>query len=162
MNIEMNNPRISMVAVALLSTLFGLSGCDGSDSGDAGPSAQTIASLCARVAQCSDTPITAEFMTQCRMATGSLASVLVDTESFSECIADLSCEVLTNENRVAACVDLDPTSVHCGKQGLRACTNAGLCREIDCRDACSSVGVAYVGCGLNSRYGYDTCLCAGD
>lgn len=166
----MNNPgmasrplsKLVRLAVVLPSALLCLLGCDGSNSSDPGPSVQTVTALCARAAACSGTSVTTEFLTECRTATGSLGSVLVDPESFTRCVEELSCDQLANETRVATCLDLDPTSVHCGQQGLRACTNAGLCREIDCRDACAAAGVAYLGCGLNQRYGYDTCLCQAD
>lgn len=146
------------LALGLLFSLV-LPGCDSSTSSSKSSSAGAITSLCNRVAQCMDTPATAAFMQQCQLATGSLSSVLVDPESFSSCIEDLACSAISDEPKIQACLDLDPTTIRCGEEGLLACTNAGQCREIDCHEACATVGATYFDCGPNAQYGYDTCLC---
>jgi hypothetical protein len=146
----------------LLGTALLAAGC-GSDSTSGSPLLQVVDELCQRAAGCAGTTFDAEEMQECRQLAGALGMVLPDPESFANCVRKLDCDELLaaedDPSAIRACVDLDPTSVHCGTRGLLACTNAGFCTEIDCNEVCSLVDAHYDSCGESDEHPYEVCLC---
>lgn len=116
--------------------------------------------LCQKVAACNDVKLSAADKAACRSMTGSLATVLVDPEYFRDCLEDLACNELEDQDKIAQCTDLDPTTLTCQDDGLLACTNGGRCSEIDCRRVCPIVGASYDSCGMSAEHGYEVCICA--
>ena len=135
----------------------------GSTSEEPSSLVEVVDSLCLRVAQCADTTFDAEEMQSCRSVAATFGMVLPDPESFAECMNKLDCSALLgvedDQTELQACIDLDPTSVRCGAEGLLACTNAGFCSEIDCEQACEIMGASDASCGESSDYSYDVCRC---
>jgi hypothetical protein len=151
-------PVLALLGAALLAVACGSDG-----SGSATPLRQAVDEVCQRAAQCAETTFDAEEMQECRGFAGALGLVLPDPASFAACMRALDCDELlaaeADPSIIQACIDLDPTSVRCGAQGLLACTNAGFCSEIDCREACNLVGARYDSCGESDEHPYEVCRC---
>ncbi len=144
--------------LSLLLTAVLALGCDSSETNTSAIGA-SLDNLCRKTAECQNVELGPGDLRACRAAIGMLGSVLVDPESFDACLGGLSCTELGDETAVQRCLDLDPTTIHCGDDQLLACTNAGLCSEIDCRSVCTLVDATYSHCRESSDYGYDVCWC---
>ena len=134
-----------------------------SDDGNTSLLRQAIKDVCRQVERCAEVRFSAAEMQECRRVGGALGLVVPDPESFSECVKELDCdellEVEYDQAALYSCIDLDPTTVRCGEEGLLACTNAGYCSEIDCEEACKIVGTEYDSCGESDEHPYEVCRC---
>jgi len=133
-------------------------GCDSSET-DTSAIGSSLDNLCRKAAECEGVKLGPGDLRACRSAIGTLGSVLVDPESFDACLGELSCAELADETAIQRCLDLDPTTIHCGEDDLLACTNAGVCSQIDCGTVCSLIQGTYSHCGASPEFGYDVCWC---
>jgi hypothetical protein len=134
-------------------------GCDDT-SDNADVTTQALNTLCRKIGTCSDMSLSASDLAVCREAASPLATALVDPDYFQACVSELSCSELQDQETIAGCTDLDPSTLACDGDVLLACTNGGLCREIDCRSICPIVGATFDSCGPSPTYGYEVCICA--
>jgi len=148
----------------LLSLSHFVSACGDGDDFEASELSRTAGgALCSRAAKCSgESPPVVELEDCARFANRAFGTVLPDPDGTVACINAGPCDQLENnpEPLITGCIDLDPSSVSCSDDNtLHLCNNSGVCRDADCRTACSLVGTSHVGCGFSDADGYDQCLC---
>jgi hypothetical protein len=154
-----------MRLITTLGTLLTLAlvlGCNDSndDSGPSGPWVAPATSLCDKAGQCSGGELSSSEMNQCLDLVKPTFAILPDPDSFENCVLGLDCATLQNdETAITDCLDINTDTMACvGSDALHACTNAGVCKDIDCSDACKLMDGTAVGCGIGDE-GWANCLC---
>lgn len=146
--------RAAPIVACLLASAGGCGGAEPSEIEHAS------ARVCARLAECTKTPMDDTGRALCETLYAASLQILPDPPGFERCIDALSCAELTGDDAaVVGCLALDEASIWCRDGGLRACTTTGVCRTIDCRQACAVLAATFDRCGHSQDKGHDVCWC---
>jgi len=133
----------------------------GGSGGSAG--AGLAASLCQRAEACTGIRWSADQTATCLNQSAPLFGPLIpDPTSTKACLAGAECSALAADAAgvVASCVDLNQAAAKCvDARAIHACTWAGVCTDLPCRDVCASQGGITLGCGPAPTGSGDACQC---
>ena len=81
----------------------------------------------------------------------------------SQAVWNTPCEALADDiqllQAIDECMDLDESSLECDGDYLTACTNAGVCHDVDCEKGCDYLYGSFMYCDYDEEKEHDVCWC---
>lgn len=123
-----------------------------------------VDAFCTMYGQCAGVSMTMTELQMCRQMALPILQLMPDPEYSKACFARLTCAQLLDDVQlqaaVAACLNVDSSTVVCSGSTLHGCSKTGKCTDVDCSAACTAVGYSFVGCVDDSSAGHQKCGCA--
>jgi hypothetical protein len=91
------------------------------------------------------------FMAECLEGASMIMLYVIDPQAFVTCFNAVPCEKLAKTKDMLAaviqCAAIDAQSVACVSQTkLQFCNTSGTCKQVDCQEICTAMGVPGGGC----------------